>query len=416
MEQSSEKSGVSIRFLLKLFIPFALAYFMSCLLRSINNVLAPTFIANFSMSAADLGVMTSSYFLSFAFAQIPLGICLDRYNPGRTLAAFLCFGVAGCIVFASAQTTVYLFIGRALVGLGVSGCLMSAYKAFGDWLPAEKLPMYNSLQSFVGGIGGLVATTPINAALGFVRWRMLFVILGGLTLLIACLAYFAPRRPDAGSTESAVRRLKGTVDIMATGRFWRLAPMAVLAQASYLALSSLWVGPWFRDVAGYSAKAVPNLLFVCNCALTLGLLINGFIAIRAKARFGMRAINLTVIAMIPYTAVLGLILILPNYGQILWPLFFLLGPFSLLCYPIFSSMFDRALAGRVLTTFNMLVFIVSFILQSAIGGVIDLFKPLADGRYNPIGYQVALWAIFVLLALSIVWMLLFRKKKDEIKY
>ena len=79
-----------------------------------------------------LGMMTSAYFLSFAIAQIPLGVCLDRYGPGRTLSGFMLFGVLGCVVFAAAPSVTFLFIGRALVGLGVSGCLMAAYKAFGD--------------------------------------------------------------------------------------------------------------------------------------------------------------------------------------------------------------------------------------------------------------------------------------------
>ena len=417
LEQNSEKGGVSLGFLLKLIVPFALAYFMSCLLRSINNVLAPIFIQTFSMSATDLGVMTSSYFLSFALAQIPLGLCLDRYSPGRTLAGLLCFGVIGCAVFAFAQTTGYLFIGRALVGLGVSGCLMSSFKAFEDWLPKNKLPMYNSLLSFIGGVGGLVATTPINAALGFMSWRMVFIILGVLTLLIAALVYFSPRHPDTVNDGSGiVLQLKGTIKIATTGRFWRLAPMAVMAQASYLALNSLWIGPWYRDVAGYPSSAIPNLLFVCACALTLGALTNGFVAIRLKARYGTRAIQITIVSMVIYTAVLGLILLFPQFGTILWPLFVFWGPFSLLTYPIFSSMYDKALSGRVLTTYNMLVFIVSTILQTTIGGIIDMFRPLADGRYNPQGYRVALGLIFALLALSIIWVILYRRKKDEITY
>ncbi|HBA64052.1 MAG TPA: hypothetical protein DCZ20_09380 [Lachnospiraceae bacterium] len=407
----------SAAFFIRLFIPFALAFFMSCLLRTINSVLSPTFIETFHMSASNLGMMTSAYFLSFAIAQIPLGVCLDRYGPGRTLSGFMLFGVLGCVVFAAAPSVTFLFIGRALVGLGVSGCLMAAYKAFGDWLPKEKLPMYNSLESFVGGVGGMVATTPINAALGFISWRGVFLALGGLTLGVAILLFFSPRHPDEVNVgENIQQQFKGTLKIAVSGKFWRLAPIAVFGQAIYLALNSLWIGPWYRDVFHSSPENVPNLLFICSFAITIGYLINGFVANFLKAKIGMKVINVTLISMSIYTVVLGLIVIFPQYGNILWPVFVFLGPFSLLTYPIFSSMFDAKLAGRVQTTYNMLVFIMSTVIQSGVGWIIDMYEPMADGSYNPQGYKVALIVLVAALALSIIWCLFYRKDKDEIQY
>lgn len=408
---------VTASFFIRLFIPFALAFFMSCLLRTINSVLSPTFIATFNMTASDLGVMTSSYFLSFAIAQIPLGVCLDRYGPGRTLSTFMLFGVVGCLVFASAPTVLFLFIGRALVGFGVSGCLMAAYKAFGDWLPKEKLPMYNSLESFVGGVGGMVATTPINAALGFISWRGVFVVLGAMTFLVAVLLFFSPRHPDEINTgESVGQQFIGTIKISSSGRFWRLAPLAVLGQATYLALNSLWIGPWYRDVGGYAAGEVPNLLFMCAFAITIGYLANGFIANYFKGKFGTKTINIMIIAMTIYTALLALVIIMPQHGNILWPLFVLLGPFSLLSYPIFSSMFDGKLAGRVQTTYNMLVFVMSTVIQSGVGWIIDLYEPVSGGGFNPQGYRTSLIFICVSLFLSIMWCIFYRRSKKEIQY
>ena len=414
---TQNENDVSKSFLLRLFVPFAFAFLIASLLRMINNVLAPTFIQTFDMGASDLGIMTSAFFLSFALAQIPLGVCLDRYGSGRTLTGFMIFGVLGCFVFASAQSIIFLFVGRALVGLGVSGCLMAAYKAFGDWLPREKLPIYNSLQSFVGGVGGMVATTPINAALGFVSWRVVFIVLGLLTLVSALLVYGTPNRVDASKNkESLTQYFKGTLDIALSKHFWRLAPLGVMGQASYLALNSLWIGPWFRDVAGFPKDAIPDMLFVCALSLSIGSLCNGFIATGLKARYGIKVIRLVVIAMSIFTGVMGLIILLPQYGTFLWPLFNFVGPFSLLTYPIFSSMFNQKLSGRVLTTYNMLVFLASFVIQSTIGVVIDMYKPLLDGSFNPAGYTIAFAGVFLLLCLSILWCIFYRRGKSKILY
>lgn len=416
-QENQEVQTTSVKFFIRLFIPFALAFFMSCLLRTINSVLSPTFIETFHMNASNLGMMTSAYFLSFALAQVPLGVCLDRYGPGKTLSGFMLFGVLGCIVFAMAPNVTFLFIGRALVGLGVSGCLMAAYKAFGDWLPKEKLPMYNSLESFVGGVGGMVATTPINAALGFVSWRGVFLILAGLTFVVAVTLFFSPRHPDEINVgESVGQQFKGTGRIAVSGKFWRLAPIAVFGQATYLAINSLWLGPWYRDVFQSSAEKVPDLLFVCSVAITGGYLLNGFVANFLKARFQLKVITVTLVSMSIYTIVLGLIIILPQYGNILWPVFMFLGPFSLLTYPIFSSMFDSKLAGRVQTAYNMLVFVMSTVIQSGVGWIIDLYEVTEGGSFNPQGYSVALTVIFAALLLSIIWCICYRRSKQEIQY
>ncbi len=413
-QKMEPQEKVSIKFFLRLFIPLALAFFMSALLRTINSVMAPTFIETFSMTASDLGVMTSAYFLTFAIAQIPLGICFDRYGPNKTLGIFMIAAVIGCFLFASAQVVTMLFIGRALVGLGVAGCLMAAYKSFGDWLPKNKLPMYNSMESFVGGVGGMVATTPINLALGFMSWRAIFVVLGVMTLIVAIMCYFAPNK-KGNQNESLAIQVKGVGEIARAGRFWRLAPVAVFGQATYLALNGLWIGPWFRDVFGASAESVPNFLLLSASAITIGYLINGFVANALKSKYKINVFKTTIVSMSAYTVILLLIAALPQYGNILWPLFMLLGPFSLLTYPIFSDMFPSGMSGRAQTMYNMLVFIMSTVMQSGVGFIIDLF-PEVNGSYNPMGYTVSFYVLGGCLVLSIIWALLFRRNENEINY
>jgi MFS family permease len=412
------KNQVSASFFIKLFIPFGLSFFMSVLLRTINNVMAPIFIETFEMNASTLGVMTSAYFISFAAAQIPLGICLDRYGPNRTLAAFMMFGVAGCITFGLAQSVLFLFVGRALVGLGVSGCLMSSYKAFGDWMPKNKLPFYNSCVLFLGGIGGIVATAPVGAAIQIMNWRTLYYIFAGMVAVIALLVLFTKRHPryDGSSATNVIQELRGTLTVATTARFWKLAPAAVITQATYIALNSLWIGPWYKDVAGYPPQAVPNLLLICSISITIGYIFSGSIATWIKVRFKFKAINTMLLTMWTFTIIIALIVAAPGAGHVLWPLFLLLSPFCLLAYPIFISMYDYSLSGRAQTLFNMIVFIISTLIQSGVGWIIDRYPAVDGGGFNPEGYKTALLLIVAINAASLLWCMLYRKKKHEIEY
>lgn len=69
---------------------------MSYGLRAINAVLAPDLVAAFSLSAGDLGAMSSAYFVAFSAMQLPLGIWLDRFGSRRVEASLLLVAALGC--------------------------------------------------------------------------------------------------------------------------------------------------------------------------------------------------------------------------------------------------------------------------------------------------------------------------------
>ena len=68
---------------IRVFAAFASGYFMSYALRSVNAVIAPDLIAEFGLTNAQLGSLSSVYFFAFAAMQMPLGIWLDRFGSRR---------------------------------------------------------------------------------------------------------------------------------------------------------------------------------------------------------------------------------------------------------------------------------------------------------------------------------------------
>lgn len=401
-----------------IFIPFALSFFMSVLLRTVNNVLAPTLTETFDMNASQLGIMTSAYFISFAVAQIPLGVCLDKWGPGKSLGCFMLFGVAGCIIFGVAPNVTFLFIGRAFVGFGVSGCLMASYKAIGDWKAGESVPMYNGFISFFGGVGGIFATKPVSAANDFIGWRALFFVFAGMTLLVAIMVFFTKNHPkyEKETGESASSLLKGTGKIAITPRFWRFAPTAVVTQATYVALNSLWIGPWLRDVGNYSESTVTNLLLLCSISITVGYVTSGSISSYLKKKFNIRVISTFLVTMWGFTIITALIAVIPAQGAPLWLMFLLICPFCLTAYPIFTSMFSPEMAGRVQTLFNMIMFIMSTVFQSGVGIIIDQFPVVEAGSFNPEGYRISLLVLAAVNAAALLWYAFYRRKQKEVTY
>ena len=87
-----------------LWLPFSCAYFMSYALRNINAVLAPELTHDFSLSASELGMLTSVFSLAFSLAQLPGGVMMDRYGARRVNASLLLLAAAGCGLFASGSS------------------------------------------------------------------------------------------------------------------------------------------------------------------------------------------------------------------------------------------------------------------------------------------------------------------------
>jgi sugar phosphate permease len=79
----------------RVFLPFALGYFLSYLFRSVNAVIGPNLVDELGLSAGGIGFLTSVFFISFAAAQIPLGFFLDSHGPRRSEAVLLIIAAAG---------------------------------------------------------------------------------------------------------------------------------------------------------------------------------------------------------------------------------------------------------------------------------------------------------------------------------
>ena len=72
-------------------------------------------------------------------------------------------------------------IGRALVGFGVSACLMAALKANVQFFPPSRLALMNGVILGAGGLGAVAATAPVQIALQVTDWRGIYAGVAGLT-------------------------------------------------------------------------------------------------------------------------------------------------------------------------------------------------------------------------------------------
>ncbi len=406
--------AVVTSFALRVFLPFAFGYFLSYLFRIVNVVIAPDLVADLQLDAAQLGWISSAYFLTFAIAQIPLGVLLDRYDVRHISCLLLFIAAAGATTFAMATAPWQLWLGRALIGLGVAACLMSAFRAYVHWLDAERLPLINGLQLASGGMGALVATAPVEWLLQSWDWRQLFLLLTGMTLLAIVLVWLlVPAHRPQASGQSWRQQWQGSMQILTNPFFWRLAPASVVAQSLFVSLQSLWAGQWLRDVAGYSREQAADLLMLTAAAMVAGFIGLGWLAVRLQ-RLGVRTEQVSIAGMAIFVTTLVLIVVevaLPAW--LLWSLLGFFGTSGGLMYASLSQAFPKHLAGRVNTNLNLLLFIAAFLTQWWMGLVLNLWQPDNAGHYPVEAFYLAFGLGITLLAVSLAWFVLSRAKPQS---
>ncbi len=387
----------------RIFAPFAVGYFLSYLLRNANAVISPELTRDLGLTAADLGLLTSAYMLAFGAFQLPLGILLDRYGPRRVESTLLIICAIGCALFASGTALPQLTLGRALIGLGVSACMMASFKAFSLWFPIERQASLNAALMAAGGLGALAASSPLGALMPVLGWRGIFSAMSVFALVCAGLIFTTPEKPAAHAAETLRQQLAGLATIFTSRVFWRFAPQTTFIVGGFMAIQGLWAMPWLLTVDGLSREAATFHLLLMAAAQLTGFLAIAFF-VRRLARAGIPPVRLLTVGMgFGLLVMLGILLDLaPTW--LLWPALGLVFSVGNLAYALLTAQFPVTLAGRANTALNLGAFIGAFVIQWLFGVAVDAGQ--AAGFDATMAYRISLGCLLLLQALGWGWFIL----------
>lgn len=401
----------------RVFLCFALGYLLSYGLRSINAVIAPALMDEMALSNADMGMLSSAYFVAFGSLQLPLGIWLDKYGPRRTESALLVIAAIGAMVFATSTSLAGLWVGRALIGIGVSACLMASYKAYRQWFAPEQQSQLASWMLVAGTAGALTATVPVTLALPVIGWRGIFWVVAVLLLLVSAAIFLSLRGVErrfaqTGSGASPAKADDGGYrHIFGSAYFRRMAPLGMLNQGIFVALQTLWAGPWMTTVLGKSQQQASEILFMLNLVLMTAYLALGWAAPRLVAR-GVDAHRLIAFGISGMVlAQLAILLTQSEHAWLLWLLLAICVPVTTLVQSHLALSFPAALAGRANSAYNLMLFVGAFATQWGFGVVADALK--ANGMSAVDAFRVTLAIAVAVQSGSLIYFITSRAKAHD---
>jgi len=439
------------------------AYVVVFFHRLAAGVVRQDLVDSFGITGTMFANISGTYFYAYMIMQIPSGILADSLGARKTVTVGMLFAGVGSVIFGLAPTVAMLFVGRLLVGLGVSVVFIAVLKVLGEWYYEREFGTMSGLTTFVGNMGGVVAQTPLALLVAYFTWRSTFVAIGIMTLGIAVLSYVivrntpkdmglpsiqeierdADRKAESGTEDSAENSIDKSQDsgnladddyrdqesseahsktdvtvevssketerptilkgLLGALKNWRTWPAFIGFTGffgSFVALTGTWGQSYLVDVYGMDPASAPNYL----TATVFGLAIGGIVIGKISDRIKYRKAPMIIFAAV-YLLTWGIIVFV-NGGKppeaILFPLFFVLG-FScaafILGWACAKETNHPALAGIAMSIVNIGGFLGGAVLPTMIGNIFDTYVGI--WTYQEI-YQRAFLYCFIAVAIGFI--------------
>ena len=118
-----------------LLLPYLISFFHRYSLGIIKDDLS----AAYGMSAVAFANLSSMYFYAYMFMQIPTGLLADTLGARLTVTVGMFIAAAGSLLFGLSPVVHFVFIGRFLIGIGVSVVFVCIMKIISKWYNEKNL-------------------------------------------------------------------------------------------------------------------------------------------------------------------------------------------------------------------------------------------------------------------------------------
>jgi sugar phosphate permease len=277
-----------------MYIIVILAYMLTLFHRITPAVMGPELMKDLQLDAISFGFLGLAFTWTYAIAQAPVGALLDRFGARRGLTIILTLAIIGSVVFAVGQSFPIIVIGRIIIALAVAGFLIGGAKIVAAWFTTAQYPVLWGLFMGFGALGSVFATTPLQYLMTSFGWRGSILIVAGLSVVLAIIAYTVLRdrpsevglvSPDelAGVAVSQTKAGEQQVDsqnslkgVLAMPMLWVIGLLSLGVNSSAQTLQSLWNGIYLADVYSFSKPVISDILFYSAIGLVVGSFLSGW--------------------------------------------------------------------------------------------------------------------------------------------
>lgn len=397
-----------------------LVYIIVFFHRMAAGVVKDNLTETFRISATTFANLGSAYFYAYLVMQIPTGILADTLGARTTVTAGTILAGIGSMVFGTASNIYLAFVGRTLVGIGVSVVFISILKIQTEWFHENEFATISGLTVFTGNMGGVLAQTPLVLLVSLLTWRNSFVMIGVITCIIAVLCYLIVRnkpgdmglppvneikRKDTGAPK--VNVFKALTEVCRNPYTWPPFFMFMGFYGAFQALSGTWGQSYLRTVYGMNNVKAANYVALTVLGFSAASALIGVLSDKILKR------KLPMIAFGTIYLLSWAVIVFVNGGRppvgILGILFFVLG-FSaaafVLSWACGKEVNDPVYAGISTSVINTGGFIGAAIVPVIMGRVIDRYADIISPQQL---YSKAFWFCLISVGIGYLFMMLIKE-------
>ena len=394
------------RYRLVIFWILALGYILVYFHRLCPAVVAVDMMRDLNSGGGLTGFLGAAYFYPYALMQLPAGLLSDSWGPRKTITLFFGIAFAGSVLLGMAPSIIWAITGRALVGLGVAMLFVPTMKVLAEWFHASEFALMTGILMAMGGLGSLIAATPLALLSARTGWRMSFVAVGLLTLILGGLVWLIVRdRPSdfgwpspAGNPTGSMEPIglaEGVRRVVSCRWFWPLAAWFFFDCAIFFSFGGLWGGPYLMQVHGLGKSETGRILSMLAVGMIIGSPLLSYLSThvfrgRKPGILLAAAITLVISAILAFyterVPVAALYLICTGLGMFS-------SAVVVVAFTASKELFPVQMAGTATGLVNLFPFAGGAIFQPVLGYVLEGYRT-SGAAFSAAGYRAAFLVLF----------------------
>ena len=388
------------------------AMFIFALQTSVS-VMIPQLKADFKSNDLQIGFLSSSFFYTYAFAQIPIGGLIDKFGTRRILAVSTLGIVISCFIFSISDSYAAALTARILMGLFAASAYPCAFCLAAVWFPSKLFTTVAGFTEMLGMLGAAFIADSLSKFVDFAGWRDSWYLLTIISLILTIIIFYCVK-DGIKKNKLKIKRAQPTsftkkIKVMLFSKtVWLYGLYSGLIFAPLCAFAGLWGIPFVMSKYSLSVSGAGGYVMLIFLGAALGNLCIGKISDIFHNKTRLLYLG-SIISLI-----LSLVIIyiqLPLFiFSILMFIFGLVAAVYVLPFGEVKKVTPHELRGTTLALTNAICGgLGTIILQPLIGYILHIL-PSDNALWE---YQIALALIPGSLALSLVFLFLIKRNNQK---
>lgn len=349
-------------------------FYYKYLIQVSPGVMSTELMQAFHLTGAGLGQLAACFFYGYLLMQIPVGLILDRFSPGKTAALALLVCSLSILAFAQSQSLVAASISRFLIGTGAAFAAVSCFKIASLWFPPHRFALICGLSmtaGMLGAVGGEGLLAKLIADLG---WRQSLTLIGWPGLLLAVLIWALildkPSNQDDAHSTKRIGIFKQLKNCLGKQQTWLLCLFSGLAFAPVTVFGGLWGASFLSQAYQIDTVEAANHLSLIFLGFAIGCPLTGWASDYLHSRKPLM-LSGTIIALTAITIIIRVHMPLGLLAGLLF-IFGLSASCFFLCFSMLKESHPIRFTATVLGFMNTFDSLFEALIEPLIGKLLDL--------------------------------------------